>query len=148
MVYGLLVVTSVTNSKPTESPTPNSIFWPNLLVHDSSWTKNCLPSFPITSLWNFPWSSSLRSRSSIFRFAFFSLNLCHNKPFLHQILPCISVSFIITANSINSLKAQVILLCLALRRHSVNVYRIKLNWRWRLSFRDAPSIVFFMETFT
>lgn len=78
----------------------------------------------------------------------FSLNPCNIKPFAtpHSAL-CLThlcVCFILIAYSINSLKAEIILLCLTLRRHSVNACRIELNWI-RISFIDAPSAIFFIE---
>ena len=132
LVLEFLVLTTMANSKPTKLPTLNSIFYPCIFVHTSSWARTgvVLFFFPVSSLWNLSWSSSLRNTRSFPPDLFFPLDPCNIKPFPTWSLPCLihlNMYFILIAHCIKSFKAEIILLCLTLRRHSVNACRIEMR---------------------
>lgn len=131
LVLEFLVLTAMANSKPTKLPTPPFSFLPSYLcLHQFTGQNRWCPFLSVSAPWNFSWSSSLRNILSFPPDLFFPLDPCNIKPFPTWSLPCLihlNMYFILIAHCIKSLKAEIILLCLTLRRHSVNACRIEMK---------------------
>ena len=149
LVLELLVLTSMANSKPTNSQPPIqfsalvSLFTPVHGPGQLSSLFSCQFTLKLPLILFFMKYPFFFSRS-----LFYPLDPCNSKPFptpkCSLCLIHLYMYFILTANSIKSLKAEIILLCLTLRRPSVNACRTEMNWIWRIWLTGALLAVFFM----